>query len=240
MTYTRHTRAIAAVCGIVAAFMPALSYADEVITFATTVANALNFNRSGDILYGAQAFTPSANAGSLTAILEMARGDIGFTANVILTVEGDNAGEPDGNTLGTASISGGTLTIDVNGDCSGGAHSTKTFPTITGLSLVSGTQYWLVVGRSMTPQSTPVMPEICDGTYTPKEHYYDSTWNTAGTRGFVGEVDLLTAGGGGGGGTATSTAVATSSVDQTQNNVWQGWWTFFAVLCLVVWLGRTR
>jgi len=33
--------------------------------------------------------------------------------------------------------------------------------------------------------------------------------------------------------------VATSSVDQTQRNVWQAWWVFFGMFCVVLWLGRS-
>jgi len=38
---------------------------------------------------------------------------------------------------------------------------------------------------------------------------------------------------------SVSTSTATSSVDQTQRNVWQAWWTFFAMAVLVIWLGRS-
>jgi len=39
---------------------------------------------------------------------------------------------------------------------------------------------------------------------------------------------------------SATTTVATSTVDQTQRNVWNGWWAFFSVLVFVVWLGRNE
>jgi len=39
---------------------------------------------------------------------------------------------------------------------------------------------------------------------------------------------------------AVASGVATSSIDQTQRNVWQAYWIFFAMLVFVVWLGRSQ
>jgi len=47
-------------------------------------------------------------------------------------------------------------------------------------------------------------------------------------------------GGGGGGGEGGVSTSATSSVDQLQSNVAQGYWMFFSMMVFVIWLGRRR
>jgi len=210
---------------------PPLSHADETINWGSTENDNLIYARSGDVLYGAQYFTPSGNAGSAAVTLKQARGST-FPDGVAmtLTIEGDNAGAPDGVALGSTSVLSTGLNV-TSGNCNG---QTVLYPTISGLSLVSGTKYWVVVGRTMTAHSYPNAPLVCASTDTPHYSYFDSSWNVSSTWEFQGSISLYS---------STSTpaggSVATSSVDQTQQNVWNGYWVFFAMLVFVVWLGRS-
>lgn len=65
-------------------------------------------------------------------------------------------------------------------------------------------------------------------------------WSSTGAGPWVSDiVSIAASAGGGGGGPAATSTEATSSVDRVQANFWEAWWTFFAMVVLMIWLGRS-
>jgi len=169
--------------------------------------------------------------------LNQSRDSSGTAGNAYVTIQTDLLGQPSGVVLGTSNTIDASTFASDDGSCTA---STATDYTITGLSLSASTDYWIVMQLSAT-HAPPNIPYDCVENTTPRLSYNETgTWNTyPSDRELVGSIDLSTGGGGGGGG-ATTTIVATSTVEQTQQNVWQAYWVFFSMLVFVVWLGRTR
>lgn len=236
MTKAQHIRAVAALCGFVAVLAPAMSYADETITFSTTGVFPRLFGRSGDIHSLAQPFTPTGNATEAAVVAYMGKEGAGSVENVEFAIQADSAGLPSGSDLGIATIAPvASLPTDNTTECLGTEQAFFS-ATSTGLTLTSGTQYWLIIRKTGADEDTSKTPYLCGKNGTPHQFYYNGSW-TEDTRAPHMSISL-SSGGGGGGGSASTTPVATSTIDQTQRNVWQAWWVFFAMLVFVVWLGR--
>lgn len=241
MTQNPHIRAIATLCGLVAVLAPALSYADETIDFSASHTSGQSFGRdSGNVEQVAQAFTPSADAITATFTGGLGRTAAGALFNIDVSIQADSAGVPSGTPLGTVAYDESVLPIS-DSDCSGGSGGnwqTVTFDTISGLTLSASTQYWLVLDTDFHQAYAAGVPFMCHGTYAGSVYKYfaSAAWSD-GANGMYGSLALTSSGGGG---SATTTQTATSTVDQTQQNVWQAYWVLFSMLVFVVWLGRSR
>jgi len=99
----------------------------------------------GDVATSTRRATPFTYTNSLPTtrnlvkIAVMLQKEVAPTDNVVLAIQGDSGGNPDGTDITTATFSGSSL-------ISGAFHVIEF--TISGAALVSGTQYWAVLRRS--------------------------------------------------------------------------------------------
>jgi len=213
-------------------------HADTQINLATNPgAHAMFFARSDESSRNAQAFTPGINVSALSFYGFYAKEGTGYTGNAILAVQGDIAGHPSGVDLGTASIAAvSSFPTDNSTECSG--TQAAVLSATTTVSLAAGTTYWIIVRSDTADTSGSQVPYQCGTTYSPEalSQLGMGSWSAVFSPwGFSGTIFLTE-----GPAPEPTGGVATSSVDQTQQNVWEGWWTFFAMLVFVVWLGRSQ
>jgi len=206
-------------------------FADETLNWASSGTDPLSFGRNDAQTMIAQSFTPTANWTTANGALRLGRSasnsrDIYFT---IQTDSGSNT--PSGVVLATSTLSeSGLVTSD--SDC-GAAVDTST-GDLTGMTLVSGTKYWLVLSTSALSSYAGGVPFACGGAYTPVARYLDGTWQDWTSKGLLYSITLS--------GTPVSPDVplggATSTLEQAQSNLAMAFWLFLACFFGVVWLLR--
>lgn len=196
---------VGAACLVALIFFPFSALA-ETITFGTSDNAAFGFGRNdGGTTMHAQSFIPASDADSASVTLHQAREGSSLSGTVSVSIESDSSGVPSGSVLGSASLPASTL----NGD--GGAytcasHTTMAYPSISGLSLVGGTKYWVVTSWSTTGAPDNI-PADCVQNTSPRLYYFESgPWTQyPSDYELVGNI-LLAVSGGGGTTTATSTS----------------------------------
>lgn len=151
-------------------------YADQTITFGTTCGNEDSFGRTAtNRELFAQPFTPSINGSKVTATVYMAT--LGSpTDSATVDVYSDSAGVPNVSiSSGAATISHSSLPADT-----GCSSITSTVMSPITVTLVSGTQYWLVFGRTGTLDDTNryALAECttCDGSLKQYAFTSSNTW----------------------------------------------------------------
>jgi len=214
-------------------------HADETIPFSdgSTQSGQTLFGRSGDVQQLAVPFTTSADAEAFIVMAGLGYRASGYLDPVQVLIQGDNAGEPDGATIATVELPADAFEV---GTCSLPTWEV-TFPTGT-VHLDAATTYWVVFHRNGTyraPNDNPALCAMTDGTVNGDWSYPgDNDWGNdmsggLGINGWYGEIQLLTdAPSGGGGGDVGG---ATSTPDQTQQNLFFGFVVFFMSAAFVVW-----
>jgi len=235
---SRATAVFVLLTTMVLGILPVSAFADETISLGdpTSSANQYVFGRSGDIHIVGQKFTPSDYTTDITVTFDIAR-TAAETDNVRVDIEADVGGHPSGVSLGSAQIAG-TSVANVGGAECDGAVDNETFPTISGLALTSGTTYWAVLSRTGSLNTYPNTYVVCRNTNSVSDQYSqdDSTWS-ASAKQFSGYLDLIS-------GTPpeppSTEGTATSTVNQTEQNTFNGVLVFMLSMFFVVWFFKKR
>jgi len=207
----------------------AYSASAETITFTGNSPN-LGASDSVGALTGVQqyaiVFSPSADADTVSVTLPIA-GQGSPSDDVMVAIYSNAGGSPD-TSLGSA-----VLTSSVTATC-----DPYWSADITGLTLLSGGTYWVVVYRSGSQSATDYYWDCVSSTGSDTSKYKTTgAWSNYG-QSFEGEV-LLSEIGGGGGGSATSTT-ATSTIEQVQENTNWGFALFLASMWFIMWIFKRR
>lgn len=223
---------------ILVMMMAPAAYADETIggTLSHSQSNVIGYNGDGRAFIGTT-FTPSIsgtfNSGDVSA--QLAAGARQFTVQV----RADNAGVPDTTVIAES----GFMTPVISSDgCA--ADSILAFTLDDIVTVSTSSVYWLVIAPTGSDGST--YSRACAGTGTGV-----GTTNFASANGSSGWYDYtgdplymsftIVEGAPPDEPPAYGDVISTttSSVDQTEQNLWNAMWTFIAVMFFVVWLFRS-
>lgn len=222
-----------------ASVLPAFA---ETITWASSSNDLDNYGNTSQAKI-AQPFTPSVNADTASVVFGV-KPSGSPTDNVTIDIFADSAGLPSGSSLGGTSLPHGSI----GSDCT----TPITFPSITGLSLVGGTQYWVVFGRSGSQDGTNKYT-YCGQDSTPGVFYYflnNTTW-TLGWGNIFKQI-VLTSSGGGGGSTdgafpngsevfpGQSASTTFSIVDNPTQDFFNGMVLFLMSFFGLIWIFKSR
>lgn len=116
------------------------------------------------------------------------------------------------------------------------AWATSTFAGTT--LLTAGTTYWASCAPA-TSSGTDEEDCMISSTNATSKTWNNINWSTFTPNFANNSVAMVIEGSQSGGGTATTTPVATSTIDQTQRNMWNAYFAFFSMFCLVLWMGRS-
>jgi len=203
-------------------FAPTKTHA-EVITFGSgSTPDNQNYGTITDSQRFAEPFTPGGDANTITPIFYVHKTG-SPTDYARVSIYSDSGGVP-GSLLASSDILGSSM---------GTSCSAQVFDDIS-LSVYSGTQYWVVFERTSTLDNTNAYTACLDDTTTIKQ--FNGSWANYAFGWVVGSLTLSTSGGGGGGG--GSTTEGTSTVDQTEQNLWNAYWSIMITAAFVIWLFR--
>jgi len=206
---------------LVLALFPQGVFADETIT-STALCNALTSVGTAANEAVAQPFTPSIH-GEIAALSFNISKNNTPVDNARWGIQADSAGSPSGVYLGSVDIAPAAIA----------AYPTYTTFTDQALSatveVFSGTQYWVVFSRTGAMHASDNYDDCGDAAGSGKKHYTTGAWSAvAETLRFsltIAETPLP----------ETS---STSTPDQVQQNVFQGWLVFFLTFVFIVWFFR--
>jgi len=211
---------------LILVIFPSFSHADEFVPCEFVDHNDYDTQATGQLTQNfqfAMPFTVDAECVVTRIGLYTRQSDLDVD-NLIALVMSDSGGQPD-STLGGA-------VLDVN--------STE-FSWVYGapedtLILEPATQYWLVTDRTGDRDNGDYfLLSVNDSIdYGTSLYLDDGGWQTFGNYTIASEIDYTLPD------PIPPTIEATSTIEQFQNNLWQGYWSFFAMFALVLWLGRRR
>lgn len=218
-------------------FLPAFVHAETINLGASVTTLQSCAYDDADRHQCAQAFTPSVNASDITWSGKVTAYN-SPSIHLVLAVQGDSGGHPDGTDLGTLDVDPAGLST---GTCSVGA-ATHNF-TITA-SLTGGTTYYLVFRKAAAVNASDWYTPCVDGGGTPiMQTEASGTWASSSNGELYGTI-TTTEGGGGGGGGATSTTdkikYATSTAEQITQVYFNGFVLYFIGMFGFIWLLRKR
>jgi len=222
--------ALAFVAGNYLAF-PYIAKADYTIDTSTTSADeafcgGLYSNGShGNFEKCAQAFTTT-DAGDIEGVTVGTRKQGSPVDELIVSIQADNSGEPDGTPIDSDMISGASL----GGSCADAVFDFASTP------LDASTKYWIVLERSGSTNNTNKYVGCGGDSASSGEeaaNYTGSVWNTR-TPNYRVVLEIVSEGGGGE--EATSTTATTTLISDPNRDFAQGLWLFLAGFALMLWL----
>jgi len=224
----------AAGVAILLAFV-AVVHADSSINWGVTCDTYNTFANVSNRDVVAQPFVPSEDSQSVAFTGRIVQ--IGTPVDSVqLSVEADSSGHPSGTPLGSISDSTHFAGAAGTAPCDGSSYS---YAPITGLFLTSGTTYWVVFGRTGVLNDTNAYRLGENTSFGGLLQLSSGSWSALGSSGAYGSLALTA--GSGGGGTSTSTgAYATSTIEQAQTNLMNGFFVYFISFFGMVWLLRKR
>jgi len=210
---------IAMVAG--ACLIPPEAHADVCASYTNTNNDSIN----GTLFIGAP-FTPSVDCG-VTDMKMYDWMDSGGTVNDTYFIYSDSGGSP-----GTVLVTGSTNLISsatpvINDSTADGS-----------VVLTAGTQYWLVADK--TTSSSEQRGYFNTGVASVSKYSSNGSSWTAYDRNIIFEVDGTVSGGGGGGATTTPDLTATSTIEQSQTNLFYAVDIYFMSMVFVVWFFKRR
>jgi len=176
--------------------------------------------------YGAAKFVPSMDCtvDSLEASIEAITVPIG---TLTLSIYNNSASAP------------GTELEQCGAIVPTGSFSLLTSTCSGTTAVTNGVTYWIVAKSTATPDATNYYRwEAQDSNLGLGLKRGPTSWTDWDNAGAGGVYTVNGTSGGGGGG--STNGEATSSVEQTETNLWYAYWTFFATLWFVVWMFRKR
>jgi len=152
----------------------------------------------------------------------------GLSNGYTMYIYTDNAGEPGTQVGGSDSLQ------PTNTDC-----AANTWHFSTPVNVTNGTDYWVVIHSDIDGNNYPdILTSCSDGVGGGGTAYKSTdaiTWNNNGPAEYA-TFDILdepTPP------TPDISTEATSTVDQTEQNLWFAYWTFFGTMIFVIWLFRS-
>jgi len=216
--------------GVFMFFLPVVSFA-ETVNFATSYDNA---HTTGNTTVQQYAIQFTTTAAATDAVVSGHIYKLGSPSdNFVMKIVADNSAAPTGATIGTATQAFSGISGTSSADC-----PTATTMTFSGMTMPAGT-YWLVYTRSGAVSDTDRYAR-CDldayTTYT-DDTYNGSSWSAVSGVGNVYASIVLSS--------AAAPAVpiggATSTIEQSQQNLSYALLLFFFVFFGVVWLlGKSK
>jgi len=202
-------------------FLPVFAHADCALTTMGSDVSDIGFGGGPTNLYVASRFVPSCT-GTISVTRVRFNHEASTNDDAVFLIQGDTGSAPDGVTQFTsdnaAQPGSGVADVDVTW--------TDT------ISVVNGVPLWLVATRS-NPSGTGFYAwEYTSGTGDLKDA--GAGWVAANTV-VQWSATVVESGGGGGGG---DTGGATSTPDQTQQNIYNAFTLFFVGAFFVIWLLR--
>jgi len=208
------------------------AFADETIVFTTTT--------DGDILLLgggrtglAQRFVPSADA--VSAIVTAYGYHVGSgSGDVLLSIQGDAAGQPDGSTIASTTIDHQDFT---DTDC-GSPNPPIAFPEMTA-ALLNGVTYWLVFTAPDAVFPTDGY-SLC--TEAGDEDFLGTqgSWGDDVRKDMKGQIELFAASGGEEGATSTAATSTEMTIHNPNQDLFNGIMLLLMSYLGVVWLFRRR
>lgn len=186
-------------------FYPSVSLADETIPFTNDVVEQDELGAAALTVVVAQPFTPSSDATAFDLKFRYFVADPsgGSGSFLVLTIEGDSGGHPDGSAIYSDTSSYGYGSAPA--DCASASDSDTGVQT---LSLTAGVTYWVVFSYSGV---TPVRYGIC-GSSTATQvavRYRSGAWSNAVANALYQQIILTNAIEGGGAFSPASTTPMT-------------------------------
>jgi len=156
---------------IIMFFLPTVAFANETINFTTDRTDYHQFSVAATVDARGRVFTPSGNADTVEVNLQLLKIS-GSGGNVVISVNTTSAGVPTDTVLGSITVSYDSLANPNGGSPYCNTPATN-YGSITGLSLVSGTAYALVVKNGTATGSDAV----CGGGGGTNEYVRNTTWS---------------------------------------------------------------
>jgi len=217
-------------------FSPFFVFADQIIDLNPTNSPAFpsevgQIGRAGGVRERAIPFTTTETNNNAEIVLCVWKTGTP-TDDLKISIQEDSGGFPDGVDISYLLLDGGVMSAS---SCS----VPVSLGSITGLSLLSGTDYWLVADRTGADSDTDSYNWFQYYTDTNYEsaHNEGSGWSVYGvgdTYNPYGSIILTTET------PPQPQASSTSSIDQTQTNLFYGFLVFFLTFWFVVWSFKKR
>jgi len=203
---------------IVIALFPGIVFADYTVT-STSMTDGIITIASGEWERAAQEL-PITGEGTIQNVEFCLYNSGSPTGDVIMSIQGDSGGNPDGSTIASATL---------NATSFDSSHVRRTFSLASPLSMTSSTDYWIVITRS-TMDGGGVVP-CGDASAGAGGRGYNGSWNTLSGRDFNISV-LVTEGSP----TPPSPSMSTSTpVDNPNQNIFNMIILFMGSMWFVVW-----
>jgi len=218
---------------LLATLLPNVSYAYCNVYDQDTTHNSDAAIGNGTLFERAQSFSSSA-IGTVGGVKIYLRNNGSPVDDLLVTLQGDNAGVPDNSPMDTITVPASSLT---------GSDVQYSLDFSSDHILSPATQYWVVLSRSGAQNATDYYIFQEDSIGGPQPRAYDITgggagWLTDTSQQMTLSLGTISCGGGGGGGGGGTSTVATSSVDQAEQNLSTAFFLFLFSMFGMLWIMR--